>query len=267
MKNILLYSKNSENAKKVKHKIQDFLSSKNINYFDLEKAPEKTYDMLVSIGGDGSFLKSVNLLNDKTLEEFPPILGINAGSLGFLTEIKIDESIGILEKSINEKFLTEERTLLSIDINGKKSYGLNDFVLNRKEVARAINLEIFYNDEFIFEIKGDGIIVSTPTGSTAYSLASGGPIIHPSIKSLLLTPVSPHTLTNRPVVLPDSGEIKIKTSDENVIATIDGQHSYPFKKSYVAKITKSDKKIKLVRPYGSRYFEILRDKLCFGKRG
>jgi NAD+ kinase len=267
MKNILLYSKNSDNAKKVKHKIQDFLSLKNINFFDLEKATNKTYDLLISIGGDGSFLKSVNLLNDKVLKDYPPILGINAGSLGFLTEIKIEESINILKKSINEKFITEERTLLSVDINGKKSYALNDFVLNRKEVARAINLEIFYNDEFIFKIKGDGIIVSTPTGSTAYSLASGGPIIHPSIKSFLLTPVSPHTLTNRPIVLPDSGEILIKTSDENVLATIDGQYSCPFKKSYLAKVSKSEKTIKLIRPYGNRYFDILRDKLFFGKRG
>jgi NAD+ kinase len=277
MKNVLIYYKNDSKAQTLANDIQDFLNKQGLKTDFLKPddtvVNERQVDLVVVVGGDGTFLGAVRAINNIVSKDkkLPPILGVHSGSLGFLTESSATGWSEVIKKGLEQGFSIEERSMLGVhfgDTNQEFS-ALNDVVISRNSVARMIDFDIFYNGEFVSNIRADGTIISTPTGSTAYSLASGGPILHPVITGLVITPVSPHTLSNRPIVVPDNGliEIKVNTVTDDIIVTVDGQKAICCPPSHTVMVRKYFRTLQLVRPYDLTYFNILRNKLAFGKRG
>ena len=226
-------------------------------------------DVVLVLGGDGTMLNVRRLVAEKGI----PILGINLGSLGFITEVNRDEIFSVVDKMLNDGCAIEERLMLSASIhrNGNKisEYTvLNDVVINKGALARIIDLETNINGSYITTFKADGLIISTPTGSTAYSLSAGGPILYPTLGSIVLTPICSHTLTNRPIVLPDDFniEIIIKSLSEDVFLTLDGQVGFSLRIGDVIEVNKADYKAKLLVPAERDYFKVLRTKLKWGER-
>ncbi len=268
-KAIIFTKKADSKAKSLAVQIKSFLGSKGIK---VSMTPCEA-DLAIVIGGDGTFLGAVRELIRVTPEkrELPMVLGIHSGSLGFLTECTKDEWKDALNKGLKDGFNIESRSMLDVELAGSKvKYtALNDVVINRNDVARMMEFDIFYNKEFISNTKADGVIISTPTGSTAYSLSAGGPITHPSIPAFIVTPVCPHTLTNRPMVFSDSGvvSVEVKTESDDILVSLDGQKAICCTKGRAIKLSKSKRTLRLVRPKGVSYFDILRNKLSFGKRG
>jgi len=228
-------------------------------------------DIIVVLGGDGTFLGVARLL----LERNVPILGVNMGKLGFLTEIQKSEAKVMLDKILDgQSVRMTERALLEVILrrDGKVVHSgpiVNDAVISKGAIARIIDMEISANGSWIHDVRADGIIVSTPTGSTAYNLAAGGPIIEPSLKSLVMTPICPHSLTQRSLIIPDDFEISIRLKDRFglVVLTLDGQRSVGMKEDDVVVIRKYAKhKLQLISSPSRDYFTILREKLNFGMR-
>ncbi|MEI6092817.1 MAG: NAD(+)/NADH kinase [bacterium] len=278
MDKVLIFQKANHNeAQSLSKDIRDFFNKQGIKtYIANADAPSDMYDgveLTVVIGGDGTFLGAVRDLGAMipVEKQLPPILGINTGSLGFLTESSVNEWKEVIKKGLAQGFIIEERSMLGVSIGDAKQQHavLNDVVINRKDVARMIDFDVYYNSEFVSNTKADGVIISTPTGSTAYSLAAGGPILHPCIPAFVITPVSPHTLTNRPIVVADSGliEVQIRVPKDEVLITLDGQTGVYAKTDQKIKIKKFCRNLRLIRPNDATYFNILRNKLSFGKRG
>jgi len=233
-----------------------------------EAMPSHT-DILIVLGGDGTLLSVARL---KGIESIP-ILGINVGGLGFLTETFKEEMFQVLDKVVGGDFETDERLMLKATIcRGEKviaqSAVLNDIVINKGALARIIDLETYIDGGYLTTFKADGLILSTPTGSTAYSLAAGGPIVYPSLDSIIMNPICPHTLTNRPLVLPDSMEIKVilKSANQDVHITLDGQVGMPLRAEDVVEAKKAGSHIHLIKSPYKTYFELLRTKLRWGER-
>jgi NAD+ kinase len=202
-----------------------------------------------------------------------PVLGINLGGLGFLTEISKEETFPVLEKIIAGDFETEQRLMLKATIlrQGEiigESTVLNDIVINKGVLARIIDMETYIDGAYLTTFKADGLILATPTGSTAYSLAAGGPIVYPSLNSIIVNPICPHTITNRPLVVPDTATVKIilKTANQNVHITLDGQVGMPLQEGDVVEAHKAPGHIQLIRSPYKTYFELLRTKLRWGER-
>ncbi len=226
-------------------------------------------DVILVLGGDGTMLSVSRLVAGKGV----PILGINLGSMGFITEINRDEIYNIVDKILTNGCAAEERLMLTAAIHraGERitEYTvLNDVVINKGALARIIDLETFINDTYVTTFKADGLIISSPTGSTAYSLSAGGPIVYPTLDSIVLTPICPHTLTNRPIVLPDDAKIEItlKAMSEDVYLTLDGQVGVSLRMGDTIEINKSPFKTRLLIPCERDYFKILRTKLKWGER-
>ncbi|OFZ22827.1 MAG: hypothetical protein A2X94_11840 [Bdellovibrionales bacterium GWB1_55_8] len=228
-------------------------------------------DLVVVLGGDGTFLSIARLMRSRSV----PVLGINMGQLGFLTEIKKSEAIqtlGSIMKGVPAKI--SERALFDVTLKrgNEVIYRgpiVNDAVISKGAIARIIGLEVAANGKFIYDFRADGIIVSTPTGSTAYSLAAGGPIIEPSICAMILTAICPHSLTQRPLVIPDDAEIAItlKQRPGHVLLTLDGQDAVDMKEGDVVVIKRFRKhSLKIVSSSSRDYFSVLREKLNFGMR-
>jgi len=224
-------------------------------------------DMIVVFGGDGTILSVARLVGSRSV----PILGVNLGSLGFITEISKDEVCGSINNILSGKYGFEERIMLIANVyrNGKKlkqHNALNDIVLHKSALARMIELDIHINNKYVTTFKADGLIISTPTGSTAHSLSAGGPILYPTLESFLMTPICPHTLTSRPIVLPDAFalDISIKKGDD-VYLTLDGQEGLPLKVNDKVKIKKADYKTRFLHLHDRDYFKVLRTKLNWGK--
>jgi NAD+ kinase len=220
------------------------------------------------LGGDGTMISTARLLGSREI----PILGINYGSLGYLTEFRIEEMFAALEAVLAGNYSVDPRVLLEVEHmrDGVKIGGgrvLNDVVLNKSVLARIIAIEVWLNDFFVNSFRADGLIVSTPTGSTAYNLSAGGPIVYPSMNAIVLTPICPFTLTNRPIVVPDSAEITLKLRQENedVALTLDGQIGYQITADELVLIRKSRTTFNLVQPPNRNYFDVLRDKLKWGR--
>lgn len=229
----------------------------------------KSADMILVLGGDGTMLRASRLVAEKGI----PILGINLGTLGFITEVNRNEIFQTLEGMLSQRCGIEERLMLTTrairDGAVVAEYTvLNDVVIAKSALARIIDLETFVHETYVTSFKADGLIISTPTGSTAYSLAAGGPIMYPTLDSIVLTPICPHTLTNRPIVIPADFEVRItlKTPNEEVYLTLDGQVGLPLKVGDVIEIQKAAYKTKLVMPCDRDYFKILRNKLKWGER-
>lgn len=226
-------------------------------------------EAVIVFGGDGTMLSVARLVAQKDI----PILGVNLGGLGFITEVNLGEVKDAVEKMLDGKCAVEERLMLNVHIHrlGEKLSDyivLNDVVINKGALARIIDLETFIDHRYVTTFKADGLIVSTPTGSTAYNLSAGGPIIYPTLKAVVITPICPHTLTNRPIVLRDKSfmEIILQSEQEDVFLTLDGQVGVSLRKGDRIEIKQSKYKTKLLIPCEKDYFKILRAKMKWGER-
>lgn len=226
-------------------------------------------DFIIVLGGDGTYLSAARLMRKKSV----PILGINMGTLGFLTEVRKDEMHDVLNKILTTgKYGVSERVMLEVSVlrNGKTVFQdlvVNDAVVSKGAIARIIGVKIDVNGEWANTVRADGMIISTPTGSTAYSLAAGGPIVMPHLGCMLLTPICPHGLTQRTLVLPDdvNVELTLEHMPGHVYLTIDGQNGLDLKDGDLIRVSRFRKhKLKIVKAPSRDYFSLLREKLNFG---
>jgi NAD+ kinase len=226
-------------------------------------------DLLVVLGGDGTLLAAARALYRHEV----PIFAVNLGDLGFLTVITKDELYPALEGVLSGNYRSERRVqiegeLVRADEVLSTFRALNDVVLNKGAIARIQDFEVYADGEFISNYKSDGLIISTPTGSTAYSLAAGGPVVSPTVEAFIVTPICAHTLTNRPLVLRDSAniEIVVKSQREAAYLTVDGQVGIATHSEDIIRVRKSDSYVELIQPPQRNYYEILRQKLKWGER-
>ena len=233
-----------------------------------EKLPARC-DLLIVIGGDGTMLSVARA----ACRSRTPILGVNFGSLGFLTEVPREDLFQTLEHVLDGRYEIERRAMLCVrTYRGARAAGsisvLNDVVINKSAIARIIDLSVSIDGRYVTTYKADGLIVATPTGSTAYSLSAGGPIVMPGVEAMLLTPICPHTLTNRPLAIPISStvEISLMTPDEDVFMTLDGQVGRPLRQGEKIRVLRSPEEVLLVRPLNRNPFDLLRRKLKWGER-
>lgn len=229
----------------------------------------KSLDLVVVLGGDGTFLSAVRLLNGAPV----PIVGINIGNLGFLTEHRTEEIFDVLDLALKGKMQSSKRTTLVATIvrkNGKKETypALNDIVVERGGYSRLIDIAIYAGRFLVSTVKADGLIIATPTGSTAYCLAAGGPIVQPTVNAVTLTPICAHTLTNRPVILADDQEITLKLNKDTgrAVLLVDGQRKQDITIEDLILVTKGEHPVVILSLPTRNYFDILRSKLRFGQR-
>ena len=216
-------------------------------------------DVLIALGGDGTLLEAVRLLGGRDI----PILGVNAGALGFLTEVTLKELYPLLGDVLNGKFETEERVMLEVTLKTKKFFALNDVVITRGAFSRILRLKLYIEGELANVYLSDGLILATPTGSTAHSLSAGGPIVHPELRVIVLSPICPHTMTNRPLIIPGDKDIVIELDREKVEVslTIDGQTWINLTPGQKVKVKMARDVVRLITNPEKSYFEVLRQKL------
>ena len=225
-------------------------------------------DLVLVLGGDGTMIATARMIRDSDV----PVLGVNFGGLGYLAEFRIEELHSALEAILAENYRLDKRVMLSVELlRGQESITknrvLNDVVINKSALARIIEIEAYFNQQFVNSFRADGLIVSTPTGSTAYNLSAGGPVIFPSMNAIVITPICPFTLSNRPIVVPDDAdiELRLKTDKEDVALTLDGQVGFALQVEDRVMIKKSNTTFKLIQPANRNYFDVLRDKLRWGR--
>jgi NAD+ kinase len=225
-------------------------------------------DLIVVLGGDGTMISTARMAGGSDVL----VLGVNYGSLGYLTEFRIEEMFPALEAVIAGRYEVDAREMLDVELlrAGETVAALrvlNDVVINKAALARIIQTDVRLNGLYVNTFRSDGLIVATPTGSTAYNLSAGGPIVFPSMRAVVLTPICPFTLTNRPIVVPDDAEIEIELKHENegVVLSLDGQIGYSMIACDIVRIRKSSMSFNLVQPQNRNYFDVLRDKLKWGR--
>ena len=226
-------------------------------------------DMLIVLGGDGTLLAAARLMTDHNV----PVLPVNLGSLGFLTSVTLDDLYGVLEQALYGQVRYSERVMIDAQVIRKghmvhHARALNDAVLNKAALSRIIDLRLSVDGEFVCDYKADGLIISTPTGSTAYSLAAGGPIVYPAVAAFIVTPICSHTLTNRPLVLPDTAHLEVNypVGDVPIYLTLDGQVGFELLPQDRVGVVAAPERLRVVRPQQKTYFSVLRDKLKWGER-
>jgi NAD+ kinase len=237
-----------------------------------KQAIARDVDMVLVLGGDGTLLGMADCIGEA--HSRIPILGVNFGSLGFLTEVTLPELYPSLDAAISGRALVEERLMLRAVIRRdggifRQAVALNDAVITKAARSRMIDLSVSVGDEFVTRVKADGLIIATPTGSTAYNLAAGGPIVQPTVDALLLTPIAPHTLTNRPIVIPATSRVRVQPNMEprdELFLTFDGQTGFQLQAGDDIIVERSDDPLRLIRPSTRSYFEVLRTKLKWGER-
>jgi NAD+ kinase len=228
----------------------------------------KRADLLLVLGGDGTLLSAARAINERQI----PILGVNMGSMGFLTEFTLDELLPALEAIRAGEYEVEDRIMLTVELIRRRRVvsrytALNDCVINNGALARMTDLDITVDDQHVTNFKADGLIVATPTGSTAYSLSAGGPIVQPSLGAIILTPICPHILTNRPLVLRDNVTLRVDLRNgSDVMLTVDGQVGAPMAPGDSILLRKSPFVTRLVQPLNKNHFQVLRAKLKWGER-
>jgi NAD+ kinase len=225
-------------------------------------------DLVVVLGGDGTLLSAARALGGRDIPLFP----VNLGNLGFLTAITLDELYPELERALRGEYRVASRRMLHCQLHRGSEIvaeydALNDVVLTKVSLARMIEVEARVDKHFVCTYRADGLIVSTPTGSTAYSLSAGGPIVFPTVAAIVITPICPHTLTNRPVLVPDDSVIQIvsRSVSDNAYLTIDGQIGKPLERGDRVVCRRSDKFVSLIRPPRMMFFDVLREKLGWGE--
>jgi len=230
---------------------------------------EDQADLIIVVGGDGSILNTARTFVDDNI----PILGINLGRLGFLADISVDNMFGIVTQVLAGEFTKEERCLLdcSIEQDGEvihQSVALNDAVVNRQDALKMIEFDVYIDDKFVNNQRADGLIVTTPTGSTAYALSSGGPIMHPGVNAIGLVSICPHTMSHRPLLIPGDSEVVVRINDasEGVSVHIDGQNTFPVSPGQEIRLRQHGSFVHLLHPQDYDYFEIIRSKLHWGSK-
>ncbi len=282
MKKIGIIAKNIPHAQRAARKLASWLEERGKKVFvdsetaeaikrhgyEISRIPALV-EMIIVLGGDGTLLSAARYVADAHLDV--PIFGVNLGTLGFMAEVSLEELYGNLEKAIAGRLGTEDRIMLTASVlrDGERLVQyrvLNDAVINKGALARMLELKVSVNDGHLTTFRADGLIVSTPTGSTAYSLSAGGPIIYPTIHCFVLTPICPHTLSNRPIALPDNVVVTacLTSQTEDVLLTLDGQIGFPLVPNDVVEIRKSRFKMKLIKHPTKSYYDILRAKLKWG---
>jgi len=251
------------------NKIDVFVPQEDAKFLGINKGlnPQEfcaSIDIVLVLGGDGTFLRASRYIAGCEI----PILGVNLGYLGFLTEIEVREVYYYLEKMLNGDYYVEERMMLFARVKRGNEwvgefYALNDFVINKSSFARLITLDTFIDDEFVAAYSADGVIVSTPTGSTAYSLSAGGPIVHPSLDVSIITPICPHSLYARPLVIPPEKVVKVivRAINTEAMLTVDGQYGFKLENQDEVWIEKANYVTRLIRVKGRKFFQIMREKL------
>lgn len=260
-----------------------WLKRKNVSFFVEEKLarflnlPENDFaqaklenfcqkcQMVVSFGGDGTILSTVRAIGKSGI----PILGVKIGGMGFLAELTPEEFYEDFEEILAGRYQIVERMVLQAELKSEsdKVYALNDFVMDKGAVSRVVAIKTYINDEFLNNYIGDGIIISTPTGSTAYSLAANGPILLPSMDAIIINPINPHSLGARPVVIPGDCEVKIEivSSPQSVLLSVDGQVFKELSPGQTARFKKGDYRVRLVTHGGRSFYDVLRAKLNWGE--
>lgn len=243
-----------------------------VHAVDRDDLPRRV-DLMIVLGGDGTLLGMADRIAHAGVDV--PILGVNFGSLGFLTEVTLDELYPTLEAALAGTAIFDERLMLQATTTRagtvfSERFVLNDVVITKGAMSRIIDLSVTVGGQFVTRFKADGVIVATPTGSTAYNLAAGGPILHPQVDAVLLTPIAPHTLTNRPIVIPASEEIRVQplvdVGQTEIFVTFDGQFGFPLHADDDVCVRRAARPLKLVKRTGRTYFEVLRQKLKWGER-
>jgi NAD+ kinase len=251
--------------------ITDWFTEKDIEYQvinDLSKSSSfDGLDCVLSLGGDGTMLSSIRRAGHHGI----PVFGVNVGRLGFLTEILPEDIISALEKLKNDEYYIDERMVLEAEVEGIEAgrfLALNDVVLDHGGSTRLIKLDLYQGEHFVCPYNADGLIISTPTGSTAYNLATGGPVIHPHLGAIIASPICPHSLTLRPIIFDDQSKltVEVASDDIDVRLTVDGQISCVLEHGAKIHVSKAPHNIKLVRIEPYSFFEILRTKLHWGAR-
>ena len=272
----------NEDAAKTAGRIIERFGAENGIYLDEESARSIGYDkyferehagdgaaFIIVLGGDGTLLSVSRNLNGRDV----PILGVNLGGLGFLTEVSLEELSSMIEQVLKGHYSISKRVMLDVGVRreGNEVFEfsiLNDAVISKDALARIIDIETYVDDDYLTTYKADGLILSTATGSTGYSLSAGGPILYPSLDNIVITPISPHMLTNRPIILSKNVVIKatLKSRDERVVLTLDGQIGFPLEYGDEVIAKESRHIVKLIKSSSKGYFEILRTKLKWGER-
>lgn len=244
------------------------LVKKEYQTFESHKELGPGFDMMISIGGDGTILRAATLVRDSGV----PILGINAGRLGFLASVQKDNIAQFLQLVIDRKYTVSPRNLLSLHCEPEVSsiseinFAMNEITVSRKDTTSMITIDTFLNGEFLNSYWADGLIIATPTGSTGYSMSCGGPILTPDAKSLVITPIAPHNLTARPLVIPDETEIRLKVSgrEEQYLVSLDSRIA-SIRNEAVLTIRKTPFRINMVEIQGETFLKTLRNKLLWGE--
>lgn len=244
------------------------LVKKEYKTFSPSTALDNSFEMLISIGGDGTILRAAAFVRNSGV----PLLGINAGRLGFLAKVQKENIESLLQFVIDQNYTTSERTLLGLTADPKNeafeelNFAMNEVTVSRKDTTSMITVETYLNNEYLNSYWADGLIISTPTGSTGYSLSCGGPILTPDVKSLVITPIAPHNLTARPLVIPDDTEITLRVTgrEDQYLVSLDSRIS-SVKNESILKIKKTDYKIKMVEIPGETFLKTLRNKLLWGE--
>ena len=244
---------------------------KNLNFI-AETELHSSTDLIITMGGDGTLIGVCRNVKKSS----PPIFGVNMGHLGFITEFSKAEFFDQLEATLKGHFQLTQLCLFQVEVFSKKKdkpsfkgYFLNDVVVNNNQISRMLTLTVESEGEHIYNLAGDGLIISSPIGSTAYSLAAGGPIIHPNVNAITLTPICAHSLTHRPLVIPDYSNVVIRASksDESIKLTLDGQQQVTLNSDDMIKVTKKKAKIvRLVKNPNKTYYRTLKDKFTYGTR-
>ncbi|MDR3274839.1 MAG: NAD(+)/NADH kinase [Endomicrobium sp.] len=263
----IIYNKSKENAKKIALEIASWLRKNKCRVFvsDSSSIKPKKVDFVLSIAGDGTMLKVIRAFSPLSV----PVKGINLGSLGFLTDTDTNEIFVLLKNILSSGFKIEKRVLLAAEFEykgkKKKTLAANDCVIQSLSRGKLITVDVSIDKNFIVEYNCDGMIIATPTGSTAYSLAAAGPIVYPNLPVFILTPIYPHTLTQRPMILPDKSSIsfvtKNKDSNGKIMISIDGQENYKLPNETKVKFYLYKKPLKLIKNCSRSYFETLKTKL------
>jgi NAD+ kinase len=277
----IFLKKNDQRVRSVVEEIIPWLRSRNVEiYIDRDSADNYPMDVAVAspellsarvdavivLGGDGTLLHATRLFGSNGV----PLIGINLGSLGFLTEVKLDGMYPALECLLSGEYEIEERMLLSVEVfrDGEvlsQYLALNDAVINKGALARIIDLEVSVGAQPVLHTRSDGLIIATPTGSTAYSLSAGGPILYPTLEAVIIAPICPHSLTNRPLVIPERQKLEVcLRRGQDVMLTVDGQVGMPLLQNDCLRIHRAQKTLKLLLPFGNSFFKLLREKLRWG---
>ena len=269
MKIALYYRHIESSAEPYLKELVDMLHDRGIETCVLETPTSDlrlpTSDFLFSIGGDGTLLSSVQFVDPEHPEAFPPVLGINFGHLGFLTTVGKENLHGMVDELLAGRFTLEERSLLQLrppTSDFRPQYSLNEVFVHRTEEASLLRTQVFVDEQYVATYAGDGVIVATPTGSTAYSLSCGGPILTPDSRCLLITPISAHTLTLRPIILPDTAKIRLHVDDDCFLGTDSRRSSLAGGSDLL--LAKTPFTIRLVRLGQQNFFTAIREKLMWG---